>query len=321
MKKVVSSFVLALVVYNCAIAQNPYQVNTSATNIRSVKSDVWVAPLKYNTLKSGARFMLLPPVETSPPSLDFKTKNAGNDEKLLTKDFGGRIFVYTKFTDIISNNQNKRNYHFLCDGKEYILEEWIPEDNNKFVNWKQSGLVWLDEVDLVKKKLEGKTVWINADRWNYEQNGTNVAQFQPERFAEITILQVGTGEYSNYPLRVLFQSKDGKKYFVDGYVSGSLGSYFSSDNLSKLILFEDPESVYPKIKKQWWQAVKNRQIDNGMNEEACILSLGTPDSRDEYTLEKDVMTVLNYRKTMQRRYSLTIMLKNNEVVMINKFED
>ena len=143
-------------------AQNQYQVNTSATNINTQNSATWVPTLTYSSLKSGLRFLVLPAVKGSAYELDFKTKNDG--KTLLLKDFAGKIFTYKKWADISQKNGDiKRRFYFDCDGKEYFLEIYKPDNEEKTVNWKTASIVWLEEIDAVKKKLEGKTFCQNAD--------------------------------------------------------------------------------------------------------------------------------------------------------------
>ena len=174
---------------------------------------------------------------------------------------------------------------------------------------------------MAKKKLEGETVWINADSWKYEQNGRKVHKDNPERFAKITVLQVGAGSYSNYPVRVLFKNeKDQKQYFVEGCVSGTLGSCFSSENLHDLFSFAPPETQYNAARKEFLPAIKNREIKKGMNETECYLSLGKPNGRDTKTTGKDKIVVLKYDATDLKPYYLSIYIKNNSVTEIYKLE-
>lgn len=303
------------------LAQNPYQVNTSATNVKENNPELWVQPLQYNTLKAGLRFMVLPEVKGSAYELNFKTKNS--DNPLLVKDFGGKIFVYKKWEDIAQKNgDTKRRYYFDCDSKEYYLEEYKPTNENKILNWNENSIVWLDEIDTVKKKLEGKTLWINTNRWKYELNGRAVYKENPERFSQITVLQVGAGSYSNYPVRVLFRNeKDQKQYFVDGHVSGTLGFLnYAEDNLQNMISFSPPEKQYPTVRKEYYNVIKNREIVKGMNEAECYLSLGNPTGRDTYTKGKDKYVLLGYKPTDSKPYYLNILLKNDKVTEISKSE-
>lgn len=300
-------------------SQNNYQVNTSGTNVKEKSSEKWMEPIRYNTLKPGLRFMVLEMGPSSSDKLSFKTKTG---EKIPTKDFENEIFIYKKSKEVPDESgYDKTLYYFENKGKEYYLEEQKTDNEEKIVNWDASSVIWLDEIDAVQKKLEGKTVWLNADRWGYEVNGKKSYVYHPERFAKINVLKVGVGMYSNYPVRVLFENEsDGKQYFIDGCVSGTLGSCFSSDNLHQLFSFENPEKTYPKIKKEFWMAIKNREIKKGMTEEECILSLGKPRSRDAYQNDKDAFTVLNYEATMYRRIYTRITLKDNKVIEINQYE-
>ncbi len=321
MKKPLLIFGLSLMVSLGLNAQNQYQVNTSATNINTQNSATWVPTLTYSSLKSGLRFMVLPAVKGSAYELDFKTKN--DSKPLLLKDFAGKIFTYKKWTDISQTNGDiKRRFYFDCDGKEYFLEIYKPDNEEKTVNWKTSSIVWLEEIDAVKKKLEGKTFWLNADEWKYEINGKTAYTNSTERYAKVTVLQVGAGNYSNQPVRVLFRNeKDQKQYFLDGCVSGSWGSCFlSSGRLQDWFSTEAPETKYPKVQKAFWAAIKNRKVKTGMTEEETLLSLGKPNNRESYNKGKDKFVVLNYQPTDPKPYYLSILLKNNKVAEINKSE-
>lgn len=299
-------------------AQGSYQVNTSATNVKSSTNNNWVETIKYNTLKTGMRFMVLSPVKGSAYELEFREKTS--NKTLLVKDFGGKIFVYKKWEHIRIDDTSRNRFYFECEGKEYFFDDNF-EDENQILNWNIESLIWLDEVDIVKQKLENKTLWLNADSWKYNLNGNTVYKDNPERFSKVTVLQVGVGNYSNYPVRVLFKNeKDQKQYFIDGCVSGTLGSCFSSQKLSDLFLFEDPEKTHQNIKKEFWTAIQNREIKNGMTEEECYLSLGQPYNRDTYKKGTDQTVVLNYQATDSNPFYLTILLKNNNVNQINKSE-
>ncbi|WCM42659.1 hypothetical protein MG290_02995 [Flavobacterium sp. CBA20B-1] len=301
-------------------SQNKYQVNTSGTNVKEKSSEKWMEPIRYNTLKPGLRFMILEMVPSTPNELSFKTKTG---EKISAKDFENEIFIYKNSKEVPDKyGYDKTLYYFENKGKEYYLEELKTDNEEKIVNWDASSVVWLDEIDAVQKKLEGKSVWLNADRWGYELNGKKSYMHNPERFAKIKVLKVGVGMYSNYPVRVLFENEsDGKHYFIDGCVSGTLGSCFSSANLQQLFLFENPEKIYPNVSKDFWSAIKNRQIKKGMSEEECTLSLGKPSSKDAYQNEKGTFKILFYEATMYRRIYTQILLKDNKVTEMNEYEN
>ena len=144
MKKTIFLLYLSVIAPISIIAQNTYTVNTSKTNINTKTTEKWIEPIRYNTLKAGMRFMVLPPVQSSSRYLDFKTKN---DENLIAKDFGNEIFVYKKWQNATDKDgYDKRRYYFDCKGKEYFLEELKPNDENKIVDWDASSLIWLDEI-------------------------------------------------------------------------------------------------------------------------------------------------------------------------------
>lgn len=301
-------------------AQNPYQINTSATNVKENNTELWVQPLRYNTLQTGLRFMVLPAVKGSAYELNFHSKS--KEKPFLVKDFGGKIFVYKEHKNFRKDDMNVNEFYFDCEGEAYYLRDEYPDNGNKILRWNEPSIVWLDEIDSVKQKLEGKTVWINTNRWKYEIDGSIVYKNNPERFSKITILQVGVGSYSNYPVRVLFRNeKDQKQYFVDGHVSGTLGFLnYGEDNLQSMISFSPPEKQYPAVRKEYYSAIKNREIVNGMNEAECYLSLGDATNRDTYTKGKDKYVSLGYKPTDSKPYYLNILLKNDKVTEISKSE-
>lgn len=124
-------------------------------------------------------------------------------------------------------------------------------------------------------------------------------------------------------MRVLFRNEqDGRQYFIDGHASSTLKGmiYYQSDDLANLVSFNDPEDEYPNIKKEWWPAIRKGEVVRGMNENACLLSLGAPNQREGYNKGKGRMTVLYYHAAYDREYYLTVVLREDKVVEIRKSE-
>lgn len=266
--------------------------------------------LKMIDWKPGMRFMTEPlrdkkfdtysTIKLAP----YKSKDFFSNQ-LKQADFLWKTFIYQGIEERkvrCPRGKCLRTYLiFDCENKKYEFEFIgdTTELRNSIVFNTVDKLVYLDEVDKVKKLLLNKTVYIMTNQWmRDDENGDENYYFSKQKFVPVIVTSVGIG-IQDAPSKIVFKQvgADNESYLnirISGInkASGVFGFDFD-----KVFQFEDPKLKYPNIPKPIWEMIQNGQVEAGMTKEECRLSWGNPKSINK--------TIASGEETEQWVYSIS----------------
>lgn len=171
---------------------------------------------------------------------------------------------------------------FECEGKKYEFE--YRGDTTKLrqdTEYSNVGrLVYLDEVDIVKSQLEGKTLFIKTSEWMKDTEVGPVTTSDHPRFVPVIVTGVGVGT-QDAPSKIVFnQAKgEGEEFFLNVRLSGinSSSARQMSKDFDDVFQFTNPRLDYPKISDGVWSLILQGKVRLGMTKFECDMSWGRPD--------------------------------------------
>lgn len=168
-------------------------------------------------------------------------------------------------------------YYYEYDGS--IYDSCNPEN-------KLDGLVFLNDVDKARELLLGKTLYINTDIWNIDDDET----YSGKKYVPVKIINIGICENRIGLYKFIFTYNDNKEYYIDVRLSGTndyIEDYklilYSDTNptFDKIFSFKDPRLKYPKISSINWKLIQRGEVKIGMTKNECELSYGYPNRVNE----------------------------------------
>lgn len=321
MKKI---FYLLVIIPSFMLSQNPYVVSTKEKAKIEEKLSIEEQFVKDNfeylfitDWYKGMRFMV---EEKKSYKSDLNLYPYKSSQKFINRlnysDFEYKIFTVEDVEEIIVNcpkGKCTRTYVvFECEGKKYKSYEMIGSKEKlrkeKVVPFSTiNSLVNLDDIDKVKSLLLDTTLYTLSDLW-YEdsENDQGFNRVTGLKYEKVKIKNVGLGN-SLYPVKLVFETQDGKQYFIKMSFSGINARKNSSLNkFEDIFCFNNPRDKHPNITEENWQLIKQSKVMIGMTKEECKLSWGEP---------KDInQTIFENKQSEQWVYSDNYLYFNNGIL-------
>lgn len=136
--------------------------------------------------------------------------------------------------------------------------------------------VEMSVVDTVASRLKGKRYYIVTPLW-YDAEGIN--REEGLRHIPVDIIDVVPGN-DVYPLRVIF-SPSGNPSAIRSVFMTIGNRRTSTLNFDRLLAFENPRVLYPKITDEIWDLIIHSKVKTGMTKDECRLALGYPDTKGQ----------------------------------------
>lgn len=282
---------VCLIVFICCcfslLSQNPYDVSSKTAGMPApeVQRSSFAQKFKYihpADWKPGMAFIVPP----SGSSMSF-TKLYLRHYKVPSREGLDREgFKWKKFTlEKIEEREGIRHtWTFLVFRNDTSLYEHVYRSGgieklrNDPLPLSIYGLVWLDEIDQVKKELEGKYVYVLTPLWMQDTEQAVEIPYVGEQFVKVKVTAVGCGN-EDTPVKVVFETPSGVKAHQSVYLSGTnrQNTVLTGKHFDEVFSLSDPKLKYPNISAATWRSIQQLKVKIGMTEKECILSWGLPD--------------------------------------------
>lgn len=198
------------------------------------------------------------------------------DKEISYKD---KIFTYKGSRDeLIFGYMPSVNLIFECDGIIYKYESRKKRQEMERSTYRPliPDLVPVSEIELAKKLLIGKTLYIKTSLW-YNANGKEINGF---KMVPVVITDILPGT-NVLPIQFVFKTTDENEGRVFGVLSpeGIAGEFITFD---QLFTFEDPKNKYKDISEEMWDSITQSKVKKGMTQQECRLAIGKPADIRQY---------------------------------------
>ena len=159
----------------------------------------------------GMRFMVIPDKK----DLVIKTfAKASTGQLMSTMSLRYKIMEYRGHS---GEGQLHERVNFFCidDSTEYYYE--LPSatfEDHCYTKFGVPALAYLDEVDIARRELIGKTLTTKADDYNQDTNtsGYGYEDVIVPKGTEVKVVAVGVGTRS-FPCKIIVEDKNGRQFF------------------------------------------------------------------------------------------------------------
>jgi len=308
MKKVVL-ILLFISIYLYSFCQNiNYNINTKPINNTDTiyKSD-FIKQFPFINMvdwKPGMKFMTKPIKDKKMNSLigsylrmelsPYKSKNP-DEYRLKHEDFQWETFIYEGLEMRIQSCPRGKCINtyliFNCNNKKYEYKYYGDTTELRKAAFQYiEGLVYLDEIDVIKPLIIDKNLFILTDVWCKNiDNGEEKFCFNNPKYVEVKIISIGLGSEDG-PCKIIFKqigSED--EYFLNIRFSGiNRNTGVFGNDFDKVFQLDDPKLKYPNISSEIWTIITNGKVKIGMNKIECELSWGKPKTINKTITGNDV---------------------------------
>lgn len=282
-------FLMLMMVSMSVMGQNDYfvttreqdeQVNEVEPQITEEKQFI-MDNFKYINVtdwKRGMRFMVV-----DDDSLGAFLRDKSLNGRLIT-DFYHQIVtvdtveVYVKDqsknwaeTYVAFNTMDGDVLEFKCSG---VRGKFQKDKLNAYIR----GLIYLDEIDVAKRLLVGKTLYTLTNKALVDTPDGERFKKVP-KFSPFKVIEVGVGDMYHGPLKMICTGQDGKKvafYVILSGTNNDFGDGIGNGFFYNAFSFTNPRTKYKNIGIADWNLIKEGKVRIGMNQNACRLSWGEP---------------------------------------------
>lgn len=184
------------------------------------------------------------------------------NENILSKGIDTYISFNTADGDVLK---------FRCFGDKKHLRK---NELNECIR----GLVYLDEIDIAKELLVGKTFYTLTDK-GYVDTPDGERVVRVLRFSPYKVIAVGVGDTYSGPLKMVCTDNDGKKVAFYVILSGTNKDYgdgIGNGYFYNAFSFSNPRNKYKNITDSDWILIRQGKVRIGMTKAVCELSWGKP---------------------------------------------
>lgn len=269
MKRLVLCFVTSLVLSFGAFAQetNTRQKLTVEKKIETRLPEAAAPLFRFHPINQweGQRFVFLAGPQATPDSVydDFSGKltrkqYAGRVARVMAvSDFGGRVHLEFEMEDT-----KERLRARTTSGSERV-----------------TGMALVDDIEHARAQWQGQTLWCKESRLvTHDVTTGQVSYVAIKKYAPVKVLEVVAGWNEEKPVRLVLETVDGKRGFIDLNLSGT--NVFKDarylHRFEHCFLTADPRLQY-KWPAQIWKLIEQGQIGTGMTAEQVKMSWGEPD--------------------------------------------
>ncbi|MGH9843708.1 MAG: hypothetical protein ACREEM_33650 [Blastocatellia bacterium] len=267
MKRLLLAFALLIFCFAFALAQETRQniAPEKRTDAATTEAAATLFPYHPISAWTGKRFIFLPRPASSPADAydDFigsvrVQKFAGRVGKVISVgEFNGRAHVEFEMED---------------SGEHVRARTIVNKESLK-------GMALADDIETAHRQWAGKTVWCKAMMISsFDEQSGAVSMLRIKKYSPLKVAEVVAGWNEEAPVRLMLETADGKRGFLDLNLSGTnvqkdfrhVGRF--GDNL----LAEDPRLKY-KWPAATWTAIENGRIVPGMTMDQVRMSWGDPE--------------------------------------------
>ena len=231
------------------------QSNSQAIEIKLDTFPNWEIGKRFFVTDNNIRRILTPSQDFLADTLKLEGKQLIYDGYTIGISIDGRPIVNIHFKYGSCNLQYNTN-RTMDDISSYASRFEVP------------FLVDLDEVQRLREKLLGQTLYIKTSIW-YDIDGQMT---WGRKYVKVSITDVMPGD-KVFPYKVEFDDSGRKAYvfmsYRDNYLHRSFDDLFSQTDIRER---------YPLITDENWQRIINGQIAAYMTKEECRLSIGPPNN-------------------------------------------
>jgi len=213
----------------------------------------------------GKRFIFLPRPNSSPTDAydDFigsvhVRKFAGRIGKVVSVgEFSGRAHVEFEMEDT---------------GERVRARTIVNKESLK-------GMALADDIEAARGQWAGKTVWNKGLMIScFDQQSGAVSMLRVKKYSPLKVAEVVAGWNEEAPVRLMLETADGKRGFLDLNLSGTnvQKEVRHASRFEESLLAEDPRLKY-KWPAATWTAIMNGQIVTGMTMDQVRMSWGDPE--------------------------------------------
>ena len=217
----------------------------------------WEIGKRFFVTDDNIKYIFTPSQSYSADTLNLGRKVIAYDGYTMGISIDGRAIVNLHFKYGLQNLQ----YNTNCTMDD------ITRQPNRF---EVPFLVDLDEVDRLKEKMVGQSLFIKTSIW-YDIDGNMT---WGRKYVNVTITDVMPGD-KVFPYKIEFNDNGNKTTayvfmsYRDNYLHRSFDDLFSATDIRKR---------YPLISDGNWELIVNGKIAQNMTREECRLSIGPPDN-------------------------------------------
>ncbi len=231
------------------------------------------------------------PAEAAPTLFPFHPINRWTGKRFifLPKPKGSQSGTYEDFNRKVSHRKYAGRIARVIEVSDFIgratVEFEMEDDGERLrattIAYKESikGLALADDIENARKEWAGKTLWVKAIMISsYDEQNDALSMVRVGKYSPLKVVDVAPGWDEEKPVRLVLETHDGKRGFIDVNLSGT-NVHKVARHLSR---FEDHLLVEdPRLKQKWpastWKAIENGQIFAGMTAEQVKMSWGEPD--------------------------------------------
>lgn len=142
------------------------------------------------------------------------------------------------------------------------------------------GIVPLDNIDVARKLLLGKTLYSMTERGHIDTD-KGLRIIRVNKFAPYKIEEIGIGN-AECPVKIVAKGNDGKKVVflvsMNGVNATSNNFIFGDGYFHNVFSFSNPKMKYKNIPSSTWNLIIGGKVRVGMTKEQCRLSWGNPEN-------------------------------------------
>jgi hypothetical protein len=235
--------------------------------------------LPMDQWREGMRFLVDDKDCTTGPVTHF-SEYKNQESRFDIKENLGEIFTFKRY-EKRDKERNGRTYSlslliFEKDGKDY---EYIDRGILRYI----LNLVYIDDLETVKKDLLGKDIYLIVDfAEEYDADGKQIRKYrhnasdsQLEKFTKVKVTKIENG-IQDGPARIWFDV-EGKEnrfcHFVSFSRINDRNGCIIGKNFDEVFMVKDPK-VYYDFDDGIWSKIMSQEIASGMSTDAVRLSQG-----------------------------------------------
>lgn len=141
-------------------------------------------------------------------------------------------------------------------------------------------IAFLDEIDLARAELVGKTLWIlSRELLTWDEEKDTLGSVRVKKFSPVKVTDVVVGFLNESPIRLILESESHDVGFLDVNISGTNASksLTPSYHIDRRLSLRDPKAAFPLWPKAVWDDIQEGRIALGMTRDQVRLCLGEPE--------------------------------------------
>ena len=218
----------------------------------------------------------------------------------------GKVFTYVGLKPVPDDDRDEAMAVLKSDSKTYtrklsFSKEWIEQNDFSFLE----GMIYLDEVDKVRKILLGKTIYPIVQYGDRAGKERGEEMTWLPKHVPVKVTKVEPGE-AGVPVMLEFQYPDGRKlsniYIFSG-TNSSTGEPVEMRRFVKNFSLTDTRLKLKGTKETVWKSIQVGMPLKGMTMQECEMAMGKPDRKSEH-VDENRYADWYYKDRKQKSWSL-----------------